>query len=193
MIYLPTDKELIEEIKNGSQAAMEVLVEKYYRSIFAYVYRKLGDYHLSYDMTQEVFIKVMKSIHNYKHRGSFKHWLFRIAVNQCRDYFRSSKFKQSREERELVNAVKDKKEDIWYQLSKKIQSDKVKEAILQLPDYQREPIILRFYHDLKIKEIAYITNSKEATVKSRLRQGIEKLRKNFKGGDKDGEQEKEYR
>lgn len=190
---MPTDEDLIEEIKNGSQAAMEVLVKKYYKNIFAYVYRKLGDYHLAYDMTQEVFIKMMKSIHDFKHKGQFKHWLFKIAVNQCRDYFRSSKFKQRRDEREFVNSVKDKKEDVWDLLSKKIESEKVKEAVLQLPDYQREPIILRFYQDLKIKEIAYITDSKEATVKSRLKQGIEKLKKNFKGGSEDGEQEKQYR
>ena len=192
MINLLTDQELIEEIKNGSQAAMEVLVKKHYRNIFAYVYRKLGDYHLAYDITQEVFIKMIKSIHDFTPHGQFKHWLLTIAVNQCRDYCRSSKFKQKSVEGELTDTLRDEKEDVWDLLSKKIESERVKEAIGQLPDYQREPIILRFYHDLKIKEIATITNSKEATVKSRLKQGIQKLKKHFKGGDQDGIQRKQY-
>ncbi|MDQ0253560.1 DNA-directed RNA polymerase specialized sigma24 family protein [Evansella vedderi] len=90
VIKVPIDEELIEEIKNGSQAAMEVLIKKQYKTIFAYVYRKVGDYHLAYDMTQEVFIKMMKSINEYKGGGKFQHWLLKIAVNHCRDYFRSS-------------------------------------------------------------------------------------------------------
>lgn len=190
---LPTDGELIEEIKNGSQAAMEVLVKKHYKNIFAYVYRKLGDYHLAYDITQEVFIKMMKSIHSFKQKGKFENWLLTIAVNQCRDYFRSSKFKQKGEERQLPDTFKDEKEDVWDLLSKKVESQKVRKAIQQLPDYQREPIILRFYHNLKIREIAQITNSKESTVKSRLKQGIQKLKGSFEGGNGDDEQEKQYR
>lgn len=190
VINLPTDEELIEEIKNGSQAAMEVLVKKHYRSIFAYVYRKLGDYHLAYDVTQEIFIKMIKSIHNFKHKGQFKNWLLTITVNHCRDYFRSAKFKQKSTELELDDSIKDERGNVLDLLSKKIESEQMKEVIQQLPEFQREVIILRFYHDLKIKDIAYITNNKEATVRSRLKQGMQKLKNSFKGGNKDGKQEK---
>lgn len=183
---MPTDEELIEEIKNGSQAAMEVLVKKHYKNIFAYVYRKLGDYHLAYDLTQEVFIKMMKSIGTYKAKGKFEHWLLTIAVNHCRDYFRSSTYKHKNKEQEIFHHIKDDRKNVWDLLSKKIDSEKVKEALKTLPDYQKETIILRFYHDLKIKEIAHITESKEATVKSRLRQGIHKLKELLQGGNKDG-------
>lgn len=181
---MPTNEELIEEIKNGSQAAMEVLVKKHYKNIFAYVYRKLGDYHLAYDLTQEVFIKMMKSIGTYKAKGKFEHWLLTIAVNHCRDYFRSSTYKHRSKEQEIFHQIKDGSENVWDLLSKKIDSEKVKEALQTLPEYQKETIILRFYHDLKIKEIAQITKSKEATVKSRLRQGISKLKELLQGGNK---------
>lgn len=181
------DKELIEEIKNGSQAAMEVLVKRHYKTIFAYVYRKVGDYHLAYDLTQEIFIKIMVSIPDYKAKGKFKNWLITIAVNHCRDYFRSSTYRNKNKEQKLVYQLKDKRENVWDLLSKKIDSEKIKETLEKLPSYQKETIILRFYHDLKIKEIAQITESKEPTVKSRLRQGIGKLRSLLKGGSKDEE------
>lgn len=188
---MPTDEELIEEIKKGSQAAMEVLVKKHYKNIFAYVYRKLGDYHLAYDLTQEVFIKMMKSIYQYKAKGKFEHWLLTIAVNHCRDYFRSSTYKQKDKEQEIFHQLKDHRENVWDLLSKKVDSEKVKEAIEKLPDYQKEAIILRFYHDLKIKDIAQITKNKEATVKSRLRQGIGKLKKMLQGGKRNGKAQSE--
>ncbi|ADU29480.1 RNA polymerase sigma factor [Evansella cellulosilytica] len=187
---MPTDEELLDEIKRGSQAAMEVLVKKHYKYIFAYVYRKLGDYHLAYDMTQEVFIKMMKSIHRYKQEGDFKHWLLKIAVNHCRDYFRSRTYKQKGEESELVAPVRDEKGNVWDLLSKKLDSEKVKAAMEHLPDYQKEAIILKFYQDLKIREIASITNSKEATVKSRLKQGLNKLKIMLKGGNADARQQR---
>lgn len=174
-IILPTDQELIYEIKNGSQAAMEVLVKRHYKNIFAYIYRKVGDYHLAYDLTQETFIKMMKSIDNYKPFGKFQNWLLTIAVNQCRDYFRSSHFKQKGNEQEYKDSVKDDKGNISHLLSQKVESEDVRKALQQLPEFQRETIILRYYHDLKIKEIALVTDTNESTVKSRLRQGIQKL------------------
>lgn len=189
MIIVPTDEELIEEIKNGSQAAMEVLVKKHYKNIFAYVYRKVGDYHLAYDLTQEIFIKMMKSITSYKSKDKFKNWLITIAVNHCRDYFRSSTYKNKNKEQNLNYHVKDNRENVWDLLSKKIESERVKETLKKLPDYQRDSIILRFYHDLSIREIAYITESKESTVKSRLRQGIGKLRSLLQGGNKNGKRQ----
>ena len=187
---MQSDEELVEEIKNGSQAAMEVLVKKHYNNIFAYMYRKLGDYHLAYDMTQEVFIKMMKYIQDYKGQGQFKHWLITIAVNHCRDYYRSSTYKKRNEEQVLAPHLKDEKENVWDLISKKIESEKVKEAVQQLPDFQKDPIILKFYHDLKIKEIAVITESNESSVKSRLKQGTEKLRKILIGGNQ-GEKKRE--
>lgn len=172
-----TDEELIEEIKNGSQAAMEVLVRKHYKRIFAYIYRTVGDYHIAYDLTQEVFVKMMQSLHLYQRKGRFANWLITIAVNHCRDFFGSRLYKQASDEKELQPYVSNKRDNVWNLLSKKWESEQVRQAIQQLPTFQREPIILRFYHDYKMKEIAKITKSNESTVKSRIRQGTNKLKR----------------
>lgn len=184
---MPTDEELIDEIKSGSQAAMEVLVMRHYKAIFAYIYRRLGDYHLAYDLTQEVFIKMMKAIPTYRSKGKFKNWLLTIATNQCRDYFRSKGFREKEQEQSVINPIADEKGQVWDLLSKKVEREKVRNAISRLPAFQSEAIILRFYHDLKISEIAVITGAKESTVKSRLHQAGHKLKLYLEGEDLDEE------
>ncbi|MEH7388294.1 sigma factor [Bacillus sp. JJ1521] len=62
---MPEDQELIEEVMQGSQAAMEVLKRKYYKLIYAFVYRKVGNKEMAYDLTQEIFIKMMQRIQSY--------------------------------------------------------------------------------------------------------------------------------
>lgn len=181
--HLPTDDELVEEILNGSKAAMDVLVRRHYKNIFSYVYRKTGNYHLAYDLTQEIFIKMMKSIKNYKQQGKFSSWLLKIAVNHCRDYYKSSDFRKEGQRTELPEDLAQDNSNVWDIFQLKQQRKEVRESINALPEYQRETIILRFYHDLKIKEIALITGSKEPTVKSRLRQGLEKLKNMLNGGE----------
>ncbi|MCZ0703709.1 RNA polymerase sigma-70 factor (ECF subfamily) [Natronobacillus azotifigens] len=184
-----SDESLLEEIRNGSQAAMEVLVKKHYRTIFAYTYRKVGDYHLAYDMTQEIFIKMLKYISSYSGQGKFQHWLLKIAVNHCRDYYRSSAYRNKNQINEINDHLKDERENIEDLLSKKHTSVKVKEAIDQLPVYQREAIILKYYQDLKIKKIAELTEAKESTVKSRLKQGMAKLKIILMEGNEDKDEQ----
>lgn len=79
------DEQLIEKIHNGSEEAMETLVRRHYQNVFAFVYRRTGEYHLAYDLTQEIFLKMIKSLHFYHERGKFRSWLIKIAVNKCRD------------------------------------------------------------------------------------------------------------
>lgn len=180
---MSSDNELVEEIKNGNHSAMEVLINRHYKPVFAYVYRKIGDYHLAYDLTQEIFIKVVKSIHTFKPEGTFQNWLLTIAVNHCRDYFRNRSFQDSKQVQHFKYPIEDDKSSVWDLFNRKSEHKRVTEALQSLPDFQREAIILKFYHGLKIKEIAAITNSNESTVKSRLKQGIEKLRLKLKGGN----------
>lgn len=81
-----TDEELVADILSGSRSAMDVLVRRYYKTVYAYVYRKTSDKQLSYDLTQEVFMKMLKSLSSFKNTGSFKNWLITVTVNHIRDY-----------------------------------------------------------------------------------------------------------
>jgi len=181
------DEELIHEIRKGSRAAMEVLVKRHYHSIFTYVYRKMGDYHTAYDLTQEVFVKMMKSLGSYRDNGKFSHWLLKIAVNHCMDYFRGREFKQQNRESELTEEALPASEhqNVWNIFYKRLQNDQVRQAVLRLPEQQRDAVILNYYNGLKIREVAELTGTNESTVKSRIRLGIAKLKEIIVGGERD--------
>jgi RNA polymerase sigma factor (sigma-70 family) len=185
---MPDDRILVQETMRGSEAAMEVLIRKYYKSIFAYVYRNVGDKEIAYDLTQEIFIKVIKKITEYTNKGSFKSWLYAIAVNHCRDYWKSLDYRMTCRQLELADHLSNEHDDVSFIFERNETRQQVKAAIQQLPELQKEVVLLRYYHDLKIKEIAEITSANESTVKTRLRQGLHKLQMLFAKGEEENEE-----
>ena len=181
------DIDLVNEIKAGSHSAMEVLVNRYYKQIYAFIYRKICDKETAYDLTQEVFIKMLQSILTYQERAQFKTWLYTLAVNHCTDFFRSKSFQVSKITEELDDQLSSTT-SVPYIFEKKEKRREVIQAIQSLPSYQSDAILLKYFHDLKIKEIAKVTKTTESTVKSRLRQGLEKLKIILQRGE-DREQE----
>lgn len=182
---MPEDKDLIAEILRGSQAAMEVLTRKYYKPIYAFVYRKVGNKDIAYDLTQEIFIKVIQRIRSYSNKGTFKSWLYSIAVNHCRDYWRSAEYRKASQQTELIEMIESEQKSVSYIFERKESREQVRKAIHSLPDYQREALILKYFHHMKIKEIAQVTNTTDSTVKSRLKQGLGKLAAFLQRGDDD--------
>ncbi|MCI8485978.1 MAG: RNA polymerase sigma factor, partial [Clostridia bacterium] len=81
------DKELIYNIQHGEKELLEVLIQKYYDDIYRLCYYKTGNASISYDLTQETFLKLIKYIENYKDKGKFKSYLITIAINVCNTYF----------------------------------------------------------------------------------------------------------
>ena len=178
-----TDEKLIKELLKGNESAMEILVKRYYDLVHSFIYRNTSDYNIAYDITQDVFIKMMKNIDKYQiENGKFKSWLLKIAVNTTKDYFRSKTYKQRTQSYDIANQEIEDKTNVVDILSKKEEAIKIKEAIENLPKLQREAVILKYYNDLKIKEISYITGENENTIKSRLFNGVKNL-KRLLGGD----------
>jgi len=171
-----TDHELIKEIQKGSVGALEVLIKRHYKLIYSYIYRQVGDYHTAYDLTQETFTKLAQNIHTYKMSNEFIYWLFKIALNTCRDHFRSKAHKIKAQSILMEEIITEDPLNLIDLIEQKIESSTIKKAVMELPDYQREAILLRFFHDLKVKHIAEITGAGESTVKSRIKQGLSKLK-----------------
>lgn len=178
-----TDEKLIKELLQGNESAMEILVKRYYDLVHSFIYRNTSDYNIAYDITQDVFIKMMKNIDKYQiENGKFKSWLLKIAVNTTKDYFRSKTYKQRTQSYDISNQEIEDRTNVVDILSKKEEAIKIKEAIGNLPKLQREAVILKCYNDLKIKEISHITGENENTIKSRLFNGVKNL-KRLLGGD----------
>ena len=128
----------------------------------------------------------MKYLKRFKFEDAkFEAWLLKIASNHCKDYFRSNSFKQRTQCRNFDTLEMESHDGIIDILEKNEKRKAVKRAVDALPDLQREAIILKFYHELKIKEISKITGQNENTIKSRLLNGIKNLKKTMGGDDSD--------
>lgn len=166
---------LIKRIQDGDPAAFEVLVRKYYQDIYSFCVRRCNsDTVLAADLTQETFLKLIEHIQRYRPTGKFINFLLTIAVNTCNNNYKKKSFELVEME---VLAQQPDQTDLEASLLRQETALTVQQALSQLPDFQKETIILRFYHDRKIREIADITGVSVPTAKSRLKQGLDKLKR----------------
>jgi len=182
------DYELIKRIRQGERALFGELAERYYDVIYCYCYYQTGNEQAAWDCTQETFYHLMRFLDTYTEKGKFKAYLLRIALNACRDYFRQSKNDNIPYDAFAeISTTEDKypvpKTDICSSALQHPSPENqvetgimIQNALNQLPEFQRETIILFYYYGYKQREIAKITGVPLSTVKTRLRAATEKLR-----------------
>lgn len=169
------EQALIKKVQSGDGDAMNSLISGYYQSIFSFFYKNTGNYHQSKDLTQEVFIKMVAGISKYRPKSPFKNWLFTIASNHLKNYYRT--LSRHPEWAEITDECIKTTNDI---ANIALEND-IKVALRHLPSEQREAVILRYYNDFSVKEISKITGAMETTVKARIRYGLEKLKTELEG------------
>lgn len=160
------DARQIRKLKKGDRQAVNLLFDKYYDRVYGYCYRHVTHRETAQDLTQEVFLKVFKHMEAYQHYGKFENYLYVIAGNLCKDFYKKKK----------VLSL----EGMEIQVNEEGFSDSesriiIKEALDKLPDLEREIILLRFYQEQKIKDIAKILGLKLSTAKYHLKKGQELL------------------
>lgn len=168
------DNLLIRQIKSGDKQAFDTLVRRHYQNIFSYCYRKTGDSDTAADLTQEVFLRLVEAIYRYDCTGKFQNYLFTIAVNICTDYYR-----RKRPADDIMTdqiAADGQPEDIIIAGETARQLHKY---IKRLPEEQRDAVILYYFHGLRAKDVAQITGVTLPCAKSRIRQGVAKLKKAY--------------
>ena len=144
----------------------------YYNNIFAYIVRRTGKREVAEDLTQETFLRLVNSIAAYKPTGKFSNFIFTIAVNVCNTHYRKNNVAFDDVD---IDSIADN--DIVDIKLENLENNIILiESIDRLPNMQKEVLLLRFFHDMKIKDIAKVTNASIPTVKSRLSQGLNKLR-----------------
>ena len=164
------DDKLMLDARKGSKAAMELLVIRHYDEIHAYAARRTGSAHAAEDIAQITFEKLVRALQNYRPMGRFRQWLFTIASNAINEYFRRYETHDP-----LPEEVCDECDTVRL-LIKREEYKRVRQSVLALPARQQEALVLFYYHDMSLKDVAQITGANINTVKSRLRRGIEKLR-----------------
>lgn len=166
-----TDEALLAEYTGGSAAALEALIYRYHGPIFGYIYRLTQDLALSEDLTQETFLRLMGSINTGRLPQVFRPWLYTIATNLIRDNWRKA---ANRLETTNTDLKKYPDKTDWFE--RLADRREVAAAVARLEPPLREVIILRFFEDLKLSDIALITEAPEGTVKSRLFRALSLLR-----------------
>lgn len=173
------DESLVRRAKQYDQEAFTELYDKYFDKIYRYVAVKVGDRMEAEDITQQVFLKAIKSISAFKWKGfPFSSWLFRIAHNQVVDYLRKKKKQATVALDDNVLTSKDDPEAI---LEQKLDLEQLATATKKLTSAQQEVISLRFAGELPIAQVAKVMGKSEGAVKALQHSAIVSLRKAFMG------------
>ncbi len=175
-----SDENLMAGIQQGDQGAMEVLVKRYHNKIYEFLYRKMKGHHMAEDIAQECFVRICTKAHQYQYPKPFKPWLYTIANNLCINYFNSGRHKkEATVDDEFYNYQTDDSKNPEEETADKLEGEYIKTVLGELPEEQRTIVILRFYEDMKVKDIAAIMEIPEGTVKSRLYYAVKILKDKF--------------
>ena len=162
-----TDKELVRRIRGGESELMEQLIGAHYDAVWRFCLYKTGRPSAAYDLTQETFARFLLHFGQYREQGKLQAYLFRLALNLIRDGWRAHPEELPLPEEEEA-ADTGFEEDILLR-------DAVERALARLPEGQRDVIRLHYWEGMKLAEIAQILSISLPAVKSRLKQGKEKL------------------
>lgn len=183
MNQIMSDYELIQEFIKGNQSCFEEIINRHKNKVFAYISLYIRDQALAEDIFQDTFLKVIQSVKagKYYDNGKFLSWVMRIAHNLIIDHFRRLKQMNTLSnddfESDLFNSSKLSDSTIEDTMIRvQIRKD-VRKLIEQLPDDQREVVILRHYSGLSFKEIADLTDVSINTALGRMRYALINMRK----------------
>jgi RNA polymerase sigma-70 factor, ECF subfamily len=179
-----TDEELVARSVGGDVDSFNQLILRWERPIYALAYRVIGREEDARDVVQETFLRAFRALPGFKGQAKFSSWLYRIALNLCRDWIRRQRrapVMQAPEGVELVDLASERGpvESIEDLVSRRELSEVVADAMKLLPDEQRTAIILKEYHGMTFQEIADMQGCPLSTVKTRLYQGLSVLRRHL--------------
>src|SRR4026207_1854765 len=172
-----TDEELVAKSMDGDVDSFNQLVLRWERPIYALAYRVIGRDEDARDVAQETFLRAFRALPGFKGQAKFSSWLYRIALNLCRDWIRRQRRAPGMQMPEGVDpgdlvAERGPVESIEDLVGRRQLSAVVEEAMALLPEEQRTAIVLKEYHGMTFQEIADLQGCPLSTVKTRLYQGL---------------------
>jgi len=187
-----TDDYLMQQFQNGDRDAFTHLVHRHKRDVFRFVLSKVKESELASDLTQDVFVKMFKSAELYQPTGKFRSWLFLMAQNICIDYYRKQQKasilslhtkSESDAELTLVDQIEDETTNPEREVEFIELQGIIERALESLPEKQRTALVLCQYHGMSYHEIASIEKVPVGTVKSRIHNGLSRVRDFLKEHD----------
>jgi RNA polymerase sigma-70 factor (ECF subfamily) len=168
------DEQLALGLQRGDSECLAALVERHHSRLLGFLYRMCcGDRALAEDLVQEAFLRLIRRIDSYRYPRPFKPWLYAIAANLARDHFKSADARRTSALTEAADSLPGLNLDdsllAWDD------ARRVAAALAGLPAGQREAVVLRYYEDLSLDEVAEALRIPVGTVKSRLSLGLKRL------------------
>ena len=181
----PDDSVLITLYRNGNEAAFNLLVDRYHSKVFTTLFLIVKDQDVAEDLLQDVFVKVLHTLNSdkYNEEGKFQPWVMRIAHNMAIDHFRKAKRYPTillEDGSNLLNSLSFAEDSSEEQRIKDETHAWVRNLIDELPEAQREVVIMRHYLDMSFQEIAEQTGVSINTALGRMRYALNHIRKKMK-------------
>lgn len=176
------DSVLVINYVNGDENALTNLINRHQSKIFGFIYSKISDRDISNDIFQDTFIKVIKTLksNSYNEEGKFLPWVMRIAHNLIIDHFRRNKkmpMYRETEEFSIFSIMSDDSPSIENKIIRDQVETDLKKLIEELPEDQKEVLMMRMYQDMSFKEISEITGVSINTALGRMRYALMNMRK----------------
>ncbi len=175
------DVKLIQRILSGDETAFSVIVKKYQKSVHALAWRKVGDFHIAEEITQDTFLQAYNKLASLKNPNQFAGWLYVIADRLCRAWFRKRQLQTQSlentdeeilEETDYANYIYEQREETAVMHRRHI----VQRLMEKLPESERTVMVLYYLGEMNCKEISKFLGVSSNTVRSRLRRARERLK-----------------
>ncbi len=173
-----TSDGLIERCLGGDQAAWDTIVRQHWRKVFNVAYKFVGRHEEAEDLTQDIFLKVFRSLNTFDRRANFQTWLISVSRNLCIDHYRSVRKERETVDRDIDAGLLSPVSTEVSPLTALEQGDRVallRQALMSLPPSLRTAVLLRDIQELSYQEIAVRLQLPEGTVKSRINRGRTEL------------------
>ncbi|MES2748167.1 MAG: sigma-70 family RNA polymerase sigma factor [Bacteroidota bacterium] len=176
------DALLVKNYMAGDENALATLIKRHQSKIYGFIYSKLSDRDIADDVFQDTFMKVIKTLksNSYNEEGKFLPWVMRIAHNLIVDHYRKNKkmpMLRETEEFSIFSVLTDSSLNVEGRIITELIEKDLQRIVEELPDDQKEVLMMRLYQDLSFNEIAELTNVSINTALGRMRYAILNLRK----------------
>lgn len=176
------DALLVKNYVAGDEQSLSTLINRHQSKIYGFIYSKISDRDITDDIFQDTFIKVIKTLksNSYNEEGKFLPWVMRIAHNLVIDHFRRNKkmpMYRETEDFSIFSIMSDNSLTIENQMISDQVVNDLKRLIDELPEDQKEVLVMRMYQDLSFKEISELTGVSINTALGRMRYALMNLRK----------------
>ena len=172
-----TDEQIMEAVKNGDLQQASVLFERYHKKIFNFLARMTMDRALAEDLTQNVFLRMIKYRHTYREGNRYQSWIYQVARNVFSDHYQAHKNRRSdfMTIDKISDAMMDPEEG-----TEQVEREKIlHRSMARLTEEQRELLVLTRFQQMKYEEVAVLMETTVANIKVKVHRAIAKLREHY--------------